>query len=133
MISNDCTTPIGFHPRSAPACAANGSSTRRYREANGISGRTLTLKIKYAEFQQVTHSRSASVPLSSKTEIEHLVDILLEPIFPVRKGIDWSVWRFHHSEAMTTPTRASSVSISGLKRELSADLSRISGPTNWPT
>jgi DNA polymerase-4 len=58
-----------------------------YCEGSAIRGRTVTLKAKYADFQQVTRSRTAEVPVASQAVLEELVSALLEPLFPVSKGI----------------------------------------------
>jgi DNA polymerase IV len=58
-----------------------------YCEGSTIRGRTATLKAKYADFQQITRSRSLEVPIDSRAVLEELVDQLLEPLFPVNKGI----------------------------------------------
>jgi DNA polymerase-4 len=47
----------------------------------------VTLKAKYADFRQVTRSRTAEVPVTSRAVLEELVSVLLEPLFPVGKGI----------------------------------------------
>ena len=52
-----------------------------------LHARTVTLKVKYADFQQITRSRTLSVPLSSSAELEGLSIALLDPLFPTRKGI----------------------------------------------
>ena len=58
-----------------------------YCEGSTIRGRTATLKAKYADFQQITRSRSLEVPIDSRDVFEELVGQLLEPLFPVSKGI----------------------------------------------
>jgi DNA polymerase-4 len=58
-----------------------------YCEESTIRGRTVTLKAKYADFQQVTRSRTGETPVASLAVIEATVDALLEPLFPVSKGI----------------------------------------------
>ena len=58
-----------------------------YCEGSTIRGRTATLKAKYADFQQITRSRSLEVPIDSRDVLEELVGQLLEPLFPVSKGI----------------------------------------------
>ena len=58
-----------------------------YCEGSTIRGRTVTLKAKYADFQQVTRSRTAEAPLASQAAIEAIVYALLESLFPVSKGI----------------------------------------------
>jgi len=52
-----------------------------------LNARTVTLKVKYADFQQITRSRTMSVPLASASELEGLTFALLEPLFPTVKGI----------------------------------------------
>src|SRR5580704_16919615 len=47
------------------------------------SGRTVTLKVKYTDFQQITRSRTGQALLSTRAEIEQLSYALLEPLFPV--------------------------------------------------
>lgn len=59
----------------------------RYCEAHGIRGRTVTLKVKYADFQQITRSQTVAVPATDQSEIEAICFALLEQIFPVSKGI----------------------------------------------
>ena len=58
-----------------------------YCEESTIRGRTVTLKAKYADFQQVTRSRTGESPLATQAAIEAIVYALLEPLFPVGKGI----------------------------------------------
>jgi DNA polymerase IV len=58
-----------------------------YCEESTIRGRTVTLKAKYADFQQVTRSRTGEVPLATQAAIEAIVFGLLESLFPVGKGI----------------------------------------------
>ena len=59
----------------------------RYLEGKTLNARTVTLKIKYADFQQITRSRTLSVPLASADALETLAFALLEPLFPTAKGI----------------------------------------------
>src|SRR5262249_12954504 len=58
-----------------------------YCENSTVRGRTATLKAKFADFQQITRSRSLEVPMDSRAVLEELVSALLEPLFPVEKGI----------------------------------------------
>ncbi|MBZ9719342.1 DNA polymerase IV [Mesorhizobium sp. AD1-1] len=57
-----------------------------YCEGKGIRGRTVTLKVKFADFQQITRSRTVAMPIEL-SDFEHLAADLLESVFPVRKGI----------------------------------------------
>jgi DNA polymerase IV len=59
----------------------------RYCEDTAIRGRTVTLKAKYADFRQITRSRTGQTPFASRADVEAAVDELLEPLFPVRQGI----------------------------------------------
>jgi DNA polymerase-4 len=58
-----------------------------YCEESSIRGRTVTLKAKYADFRQVTRSRTVEAPMASRAAIEAVVSALLEPLFPISKGI----------------------------------------------
>jgi DNA polymerase-4 len=58
-----------------------------YCEDSTVRGRTATLKAKYADFQQITRSRTVDAPVASRAVFEELVSVLLEPLFPVSKGI----------------------------------------------
>ena len=58
-----------------------------YCERSGIRGRTVTLKVKFANFQQITRSRTGQMQIGTRDELEQLGNELLEPLFPVTKGI----------------------------------------------
>ncbi|EJT06257.1 DNA polymerase IV [Rhizobium sp. CCGE 510] len=58
-----------------------------YCEANEIGGKTVTLKVKYADFSQITRSKTVTAPLPSVGDLEDLVDLLLVALFPSPKGI----------------------------------------------
>ena len=58
-----------------------------YCEGSGIRGRTVTLKVKFANFQIITRSRTGQIPVRTRGELEQLGDALLEPLFPVARGI----------------------------------------------
>ena len=59
----------------------------RYCEGSGIRGRTVTLKVKFANFQQITRSRTGQIQIGTRGELEQLGNALLEPLFPVRRGV----------------------------------------------
>ena len=65
------------------------SSTKvwRYCEGSDIRGRTVTLKVKFANFQQITRSRTGQMQIGTRGELEQLSSALLEPLFPVRRGV----------------------------------------------
>jgi DNA polymerase-4 len=58
-----------------------------YCEGSGIRGRTVTLKVKFANFQQITRSRTGQMPIRKRSELEQLGNALLEPLFPVARGV----------------------------------------------
>ncbi|NTI76582.1 DNA polymerase IV [Rhizobium rhizogenes] len=59
----------------------------RYCEANGIRGKTVTLKVKWDDFTQITRSKTVAAPVVNAIEIAEIVDFLVSPIFPVPRGI----------------------------------------------
>jgi len=58
-----------------------------YCERSGIRGRTVTLKVKFANFQIITRRRTGQMQIRTQGELEELGDALLEPVFPVARGI----------------------------------------------
>jgi DNA polymerase-4 len=58
-----------------------------YCERSDTRGRTVTLKVKFANFQQITRSRTGQAPIGTRSELEQLGNTLLQPLFPVAKGI----------------------------------------------
>jgi DNA polymerase-4 len=58
-----------------------------YCEGSGLRGRTVTLKVKFANFQQITRSRTGQMHIRTRSELEQLGNALLEPLFPVAKGV----------------------------------------------
>jgi DNA polymerase-4 len=59
----------------------------RHCEATGTRGRTVTLKVKYANFHQITRSTTVAEAVATKAELEQLGRALLKPMFPVQQGI----------------------------------------------
>ena len=59
----------------------------RYCEGSGIRGRTVTLKVKYADFELITRSRTAAEPVASRLDVESAALDLLRRLFPVRKDV----------------------------------------------
>ncbi len=58
-----------------------------YCERTGMSGRTVTVKIKYADFQIVTRSRSLPAPVASRDELARTSVALVRTIFPLEKKV----------------------------------------------
>ncbi len=53
----------------------------------GHAGRTVTVKVKYADFQQITRSRSGADPVAAQVELEQVSLDLLRPLFPPERGV----------------------------------------------
>ncbi len=53
----------------------------------GHSGRTVTVKIKYADFQLITRRRTVSEPLGSQEELKRISSELLRPCFPPPQAV----------------------------------------------
>jgi DNA polymerase-4 len=56
-------------------------------ESVGTRGKTLTLKVKYADFRQLTRSRTSEAPLSTRHNLEQVCADLLNSIFPSTKDV----------------------------------------------
>jgi DNA polymerase-4 len=59
----------------------------RHCETTGNRGRTVTLKIKFADFEIITRSRSVPVAVSSHSDLERLSIALLQNEMPVPKPV----------------------------------------------
>jgi DNA polymerase IV len=53
----------------------------------GIAGRTVTLKVKYTNFRQVTRSRTCAVPIADRASLERIGLDLLSTLLPLRRGV----------------------------------------------
>jgi DNA polymerase-4 len=70
-------------PALEPVFAKVWAACRR----GGYAGRTLTMKVKYADFQLKTRSRSCAAPIGSQMELEQIGLELLRPHFPPPLGV----------------------------------------------
>lgn len=59
----------------------------RYCEVNRIHAKTVTLKVKWEDFTQITRSKTVTAPIASAGELAAVSTLLLSPLFPVAKGI----------------------------------------------
>jgi DNA polymerase-4 len=59
----------------------------RHVDGRDIRGRTVTLKVKFSDFQIITRSRTLHVPVANAFELTQISHALLEGIFPIAKGI----------------------------------------------
>jgi len=58
-----------------------------YCQAASVGGRTVTLKVKFADFRQITRSRSFAEAVGSCAELERLSFALLAELPPTGKGV----------------------------------------------
>jgi DNA polymerase-4 len=59
----------------------------RHCEQTGTRGRTVTLKVKFADFEQITRSRSLPGPVASRTGLATISLELLSALFPMHQGV----------------------------------------------
>ena len=59
----------------------------RHCAANGVGGRTVTLKVKYADFEQITRGKSFPMPIASRQALEAVSHGLLDGVLPTRRGV----------------------------------------------
>jgi DNA polymerase-4 len=59
----------------------------RHCEQTGTRGRTVTLKVRFADFARITRSRSLSGPVASRPGLETISRELLAALFPMRQGV----------------------------------------------
>jgi DNA polymerase-4 len=81
----------------------------RHCDGAGIRGKTVTLKVKFADFQQATRSRTGKIAIANQGELEEVSCSLLDSIFPVLKGVRLlgvSLSSFGDSETEEKPQHA---------------------------
>ncbi|SDO18296.1 DNA polymerase-4 [Aureimonas jatrophae] len=59
----------------------------RHCEASGTRGRTVTLKVKYADFRQITRALSGTRPVGSRAMLEEQAFRLLADLAPDPRGV----------------------------------------------
>lgn len=59
----------------------------RYCDNNEIGAKTVTLKVKYSDFTQITRSKTFPSQIGDIDQLADVVDALLDPIFPPKKGV----------------------------------------------
>ena len=62
-------------------------SVARHCAKGGISGRTVTLKLRYDDFKTITRSRSLSQPISDAATLAEVIGHLLDGLMPLRAGV----------------------------------------------
>jgi DNA polymerase-4 len=77
-----------------------------YCERTGIVGRTVTVKIKYADFRIVTRSRTLEEAVESREVLERTARELVRSIFPLEKKVRLlgvSLHNLHRREERKVP------------------------------
>lgn len=74
-------------PAAREALAPIVDKVWRACEKNGILGRTVTLKVKYADFRLITRARTVDAPVASREDFERIALELLAPVFPAAEGV----------------------------------------------
>jgi DNA polymerase-4 len=59
----------------------------RYCEAHDITGKTVTVKIKYSDFSQATRSQTVSGAVSGVDQILEIAEFLLASVFPFKRPV----------------------------------------------
>ena len=59
----------------------------RHCEGTGNRGRTVTLKVKFNDFEIITRSKSVPVAISNRSDLERLLVALLQNEMPLPKPV----------------------------------------------
>jgi DNA polymerase-4 len=59
----------------------------RHCEDKGTRGRTVTLKVKYADFELISRSRTVATTIGSRDELANVSAGLLKAIYPMEKAV----------------------------------------------
>nr|WP_312449053.1 hypothetical protein [Brevundimonas naejangsanensis] len=78
-------------------------------EKAGSLGRTVTVKVKWADFQQSTRSRSFNEPVASKARLREIARLLVRSLYPPTRGVRLVGVTLSNLEKASpgTPSRAS--------------------------
>jgi DNA polymerase-4 len=58
-----------------------------WAERTATSGRTVTVKVKFSDFRQVTRSRSVAAPVPDRAALHRIARDLVRTVYPPRAGI----------------------------------------------
>lgn len=82
-FSDDADSHLVLAERLAPILAKVWSAS----EAKGVQGRTVTLKVKFSDFVQITRARSLPEPVADRATLEEIASGLLRDVFPLRRTV----------------------------------------------
>jgi DNA polymerase IV len=84
-------TTFGTDLTTRDACMAELTplieSVARHCTKRDITGRTVTLKLRYADFKTVTRSRTLPTPIGDSAAISEIIGILLDGLIPLPQGV----------------------------------------------
>ena len=83
MLEEDLTEP----GRIEAGVLAMAGDVWAWCEKTGFRARTVTVKIKWADFQQSTRSRSLEEPIDSQGRLNEVATTLIRSTFPPEKGV----------------------------------------------
>ena len=86
-VENTFETDLSTHDAARAALRPIVEKVWRHCESTGARGRTVTLKVKYADFSQITRGRTGTDPVGGLEELERISLALLDPLFPPPRGI----------------------------------------------
>ncbi|WP_292045729.1 MULTISPECIES: DNA polymerase IV [unclassified Brevundimonas] len=82
-FASDLTDPTAIEA----GVAAMADEVWAWCEKAGRRGRTVTVKVKWADFQQSTRSRSLSEPVASREGLRDLSRLLVRSLYPPSRGV----------------------------------------------
>ena len=88
-IGSETTFPDDLHAIDAMLTELRPLAAKVWTHCQGAGtrARTVTLKVKYANFQQITRSRSFMDGIPDQAALERTASELLASIFPIRLGV----------------------------------------------
>ncbi|KKC27345.1 DNA repair protein [Sphingomonas sp. SRS2] len=75
------------HEDLAAALAESSETVARHAERTGKSGRTVSIKLRYADFRTLTRARTLPAPIADAARITEVALALLAPLEPVELGV----------------------------------------------
>jgi DNA polymerase IV len=82
-FAEDLTEPVAIEA----GVISMANDVWEWLENSGSSARTVTIKIKWADFKQSTRSRSLKKPVTSRSQLHEIALDLIRSVFPPEKGI----------------------------------------------
>jgi DNA polymerase-4 len=82
-FAEDLTTPAEIEA----GVRAMADDVWAWCEKHQVFGRTVTVKIKFADFRQVTRSRTLRAPVATCEQLREVSVSLVQSVYPVRLGI----------------------------------------------